>query len=72
MSKSNDDDWYPISEAVKSISISELEQCIAEAISEKVKGKTAVKCYVTKIDTSSLNGTKLNSELANDFEESPF
>ena len=71
MSDINEEDYVSIDTAIKSISINQLEECIANAVQETT-GSSKLICNITKIESVMMSGVKLEISLSNDHGETPF
>lgn len=71
MPNSSEENYVSIDVGIKSISISQLEECIATAIANAISG-SKLNCHVTKLEASGIHGVKLKIELSNDLGDVPF
>ena len=61
-----------IDTSIKSIPISQLEECIASAITKATNG-SKLNCYISKVETTGmLDSVKIKLSLSNDRDDIPF
>ena len=71
MSEENEEHYVSIDTAIKSISIHQLEECIAYAVQAET-GSSKLKCAISKIESVLMDGVKLEISLNNNLGEMPF
>jgi len=71
VSEQSEENYISIDDGIKSIPISELEECIASAIANAVN-TSKLSCHVRSLKTYGVQGIKITLELSNDYSDIEF
>lgn len=65
MSDPFNENYMPIENGIKSITVSKLEDCISAAIAETI-GCSKLACHIARLEISGMHSVKIKMELSND------